>query len=425
MNEFSRRRKELLKKLPRGTVVVIPAAERSIRNGGIEYPFRQDSNFSYLTGFPESSAVAVLISGVSDYEYILFCAPYDRERDVWEGECAGCEGAVKMYGADKSYPITDFENYFPTLIKNCHFVYWTESEQSKWSWLSHLKRLCASVDQVCEFYPVAGIIGEMRLFKSAAEIKVMKKAAAISAKAHCQAMRYCRPGRYEYEIEAVLLREFHAAGTVPAYSSIVGGGANACVLHYIKNASALKDGDLLLVDAGAEYREYASDISRTYPVNGKFTTLQRELYEVVLEAQTLAIRKVKVGNYFNDFHQTAVLSLTRGLVNIGLLKGNVSTLIKEKAYQRFYMHNTGHWLGMDVHDTGAYYLSDNGRRLERGMVLTVEPGIYIRAAHDIAKRWWNTGIRIEDDVLVSSRGPEVISDGVPRTPTAIEHLMTG
>lgn len=425
MDEFAKRRKALLKQLPKGAAVALPAAMSAIRNDDCLYRFRQNSHFLYLTGFSEPAAIAVLIAGDSQQEYVMFCEPNSREQEIWEGRHAGPEEAVHDYGADAAYPLADFERRFPRLIKNCSAVYWGLGERRDRIWLAHLKRLCATVGKDGTMNPIEGIIDEMRVRKSAYEIKQLKQSARIAAQAHCQAMRVCRPDRMEYEIEGALSGAFRSAGAVAAYLTIAGGGANACILHYIRNDQPLNDGDLLLVDAGAEYRGYASDITRTYPVNGTFSAAQRELYDLVLEAQRQAISKVRAGNRVSDFHRTAVACLTRGLRDLGLLKGSLNKLLQTQAYRKFYMHNTGHWLGMDVHDPGAYQIDGRPRRLEQGMVLTVEPGLYIKPSRDIPKRWWNTGIRIEDDVLVGRKGPEVISDGVPKEAGEIEKLMRG
>jgi Xaa-Pro aminopeptidase len=276
-----------------------------------------------------------------------------------------------------------------------------------------------------KFVSLEHLLHDMRLYKSRSEIRVMRTAAKVACAAHRRAMQACCPGVREYEIEAELLYEFRRAGMVPAYSSIVGGGANGCILHYTENSAPLNDGDLLLIDAGAEYDCYASDVTRTFPVNGRFSEAQKALYEVVLAAQTAAIRKVRPGNHWNDPHEAAVRVLTRGLLKLGILKGKLAALLRKHAYRRFYMHRTGHWLGMDVHDVGDYKVGNEWRVLEPGMVLTVEPGLYIPAgSRGVARKWWNTGIRIEDDVLVTRDGPDVLTDAVPRTIAGIEALMT-
>ena len=293
-------------------------------------------------------------------------------------------------------------------------------------WVNRLRsKERSGVHTPSEFVALDHILHDMRLFKSSHEIKAMRKAAKISAAAHCKAMQFCKPGVKEYQLEAELLNHFMKEGArFPAYSSIVGGGKNGCILHYVDNQETLNDGDLVLIDAGAEFDYYAADISRTFPVNGKFSREQRALYSIVLEAQYAAIEQVKPGNHWNDPHEAAVEVITRGLVDVGLLTGNVDQLIEEQAYRRFYMHRTGHWLGMDVHDVGDYKVDDEWRVLEPGMVITVEPGIYVSEADDIDKKWWNIGIRIEDDVMVTRDGHDVLSDGVPKQPDEVEALMS-
>ena len=418
------------------SIAVIPAATSVRRNNDVEYPFRQDSNFAYLTGLHQPDAILVLAPKSKMGEYTLFCVPGDKHSEIWDGPRVNCKDAVRDYAANKAYPVEQFEDVLLSLLADREFVYWTDVEAAlrkpplfetisagSGSWFLRLKRLCAGLRQQFRFIPVTGLIHELRLRKSPAEIKLMKQAATIAATAHKRAMRHCRPGMYEFEVEAEILYEFNRAGAVPAYPSIVGGGKNACILHYIKNDCILREGDLLLIDAGAEYAGYASDITRTFPVNGFFSSPQQELYEIVLDAQNKAISKVKVGNLYSDYHAAAVRVLTKGLKEIGLLKGSLNTLIKKQEYARFYMHGTGHWLGMDVHDAGDYRVNGAWRRLESGMVMTVEPGLYISPADDIPKCWWNIGIRIEDDIRVTAQGPEIITSNIPRQMSEIEALM--
>ncbi|MCL4316609.1 MAG: aminopeptidase P N-terminal domain-containing protein, partial [Gammaproteobacteria bacterium] len=364
-------------------------------------------------------------------EYILFSRERDPEKEIWNGARAGQEGACRDYGADDAFPIDDLDDILPGLLEKCERVYCVmgvqpEFDQHLIGWVNQIRaKSRAGLRAPEEFIALDQVLHEMRLFKSRAEIALMKKAARISAGAHKRAMRACKPGMMEYQIEAELRHEFLRQGSqAPAYNSIVAGGANACVLHYTDNRAPLKDGDLLLIDAGAELDNYASDITRTFPVNGRFSAEQRAVYEIVLEAQYAAIAKVQPGNHWNDPHQAAVRVLTKGLLDLGLLKGALPKLIKEQAYRRYYMHRTGHWLGMDVHDVGDYKIGDAWRVLEPGMVLTVEPGLYIApGSSGVARKWQGIGVRIEDDVHLTSRGHEILSADAPKTVAEIEALM--
>ncbi|MCG6887222.1 MAG: Xaa-Pro aminopeptidase [Proteobacteria bacterium] len=428
--EFKRRRKHLMEMMGDKSVAILPSSPVRLRNRDVEYKYRPDSDFYYLTGFPEPESVAVLVPNREHGEYILFCRENDPEMETWNGRRAGQNGAVSEYGADDSFPIDDIDDILPGLLEGAERVFYTmgthpDFDQRLIGWVNRLRKQSrAGIHTPGEFVSLDHQLHEMRLYKSSAEIQAMRQAAAISAEAHRRAMQICQPGMKEYQIEAELGHTFMTEGALShAYASIVGGGANGCVLHYVENRSTLKNGDLLLIDAGAEYDYYASDISRTFPVNGKFSRAQRSLYELVLEAQLAAIEQVKPGNHWNDPHEAAVKVLTKGMVSLGLLKGSVKKLIEKEAYREYFMHRTGHWLGMDVHDVGDYKVEDDWRLLEAGMTLTVEPGIYIAAGSKAAKKWWNTGIRIEDDVLVTKKGCEVLSDGVPKQPDEIEALM--
>ncbi len=430
--EFHRRRKQLMRMMDADSIAILPAAPERIRNRDVEYPYRQDSDLQYLSGFPEPEAVLVLVPGRRHGEYILFCRDRDPLMETWNGRRAGPEGACTDYGADDAFPVGDIDDILPGLLEGRDKVYYTMGCQPDFDtrvmgWVNQIRSQARSGQRAPEeFVSLEHLLHDMRLYKSRAELSAMRKAARISAAAHCQAMRVCRPGMMEYEVEAEFDYAFRRAGCDAAYSSIVGGGANGCILHYTENNAPLNDGDLLLIDAGAEYDCYAADITRTFPVNGRFSTAQRAVYEVVLAAQAAAIKKVRPGNHWNDPHKAAVKVLTKGLVELGLLKGRVPTLIKEEAYRRFYMHRTGHWLGMDVHDVGDYKVGGQWRLLEPGMVLTVEPGLYIAAgSKGVARKWWNIGIRIEDDVLVTKTGCEVLTTGVPKTVDEIEALMAG
>ncbi len=413
-----------------GSMAILPAAAQRIRNRDAEYPFRQDSDFQYLTGFPEPEAVLVLMPGRKEGEYVLFCRERDPQMETWNGRRAGQDGAREHYGADDSFPIGDIDDILPGLLENKERVYYTmgcspDFDRRMMEWVNRIRSQVRTGSRPPgEFVSLEHLLHDMRLYKSRAEQGAMRTAMRISATAHQRAMQICRPGAMEYQVEAELLYEFRRHGAVPAYEPIVGGGANGCILHYTENSAELRDGDLLLIDAGAEYECYAADITRTFPVNGRFSPAQRAVYEVVLAAQRAAIAKVRPGNHWNDPHDAAVRALTEGMVALGLLKGRVRKLIQDESYRRFYMHRTGHWLGMDVHDVGDYKVGGQWRVLEPGMVLTVEPGIYIApGTRGVARKWWGIGIRIEDDVLVTADGCEVMTAAVPKEVDAIEALM--
>ena len=430
--EFAARRKRLIQTMGRGTIAILPTAPVRVRNRDSEYPYRPDSDFHYVTGFPEPEAVAVLIPGRKEGQYVLFCRERDPDAEIWHGRRAGIAGASEKYRADQAFPIKDLDTLLPGLMEHCGRVFYTlghnaEFDQRVVGWVNRLRQQGrAGVHTPGEFVALDHVLHGMRLFKSKAEVALMRRAANISALAHVQAMRTCRPGQFEYHVEAELLHTFRQHGCVPAYNSIVGGGANSCILHYNENNMLLNDGELLLIDAAAEYEFYASDITRTFPVNGRFSPEQKAIYELVLAAQCAALEKVKPGNLWTTPHEAAVNVLTHGLVKLGLLKGKPAQLIKDQSYRRFYMHRTGHWLGMDVHDVGEYKFGDQWRALEPGMVLTVEPGLYISAgSKGIAKKWWNIGVRIEDDVLVTATGHEVLSAAAPKSVAEIEALMAG
>jgi Xaa-Pro aminopeptidase len=428
--EFARRRRALMRLMGRDTVAIVPAAPPRRRNADNEYNYRQDSDFYYLTGLAEPDAVAVLMPGRSAAEYVLFLRDRDPAREIWDGKRAGPVGAVADYGADDAFPIGDIDEILPGMLEGRERVFYSmglhpEFDPRVVGWVNGLRAQARSGRHPPqEFVALDHVLHDMRLYKSRAELGLMRRAGEIAAAAHVRAMRFCRPGRMEFEVMAEILHEFNRSGADVSYHPIVGGGANSCVLHYRENSAPLADGDLLLVDAGCEYGYYASDITRTYPVNGRFSDEQRAVYEVVLEAQRAAIAKVKPGNHWNEPHDAAVRAITQGLVRIGLLKGPVPRLIKSQAYRRYFMHRTGHWLGMDVHDVGDYKVGDQWRVFEPGMVLTVEPGIYIAAgSRGVPRRFWNIGVRIEDDVVVTRTGCEILSSGVPKEPLEIEALM--
>ena len=429
-DEFTRRRRQLIKMIGKGAIAILPAVPQKSRNGDVSYHYRPDSDFFYLTGFAEPEAVAVLIPGRAHAEYVLFVRDRDPTRETWDGRRAGPEGATRDYGADDAFPIGDIDDILPGLMENCSRVYYTmglhqEFDQRVIGWVNALKAQSRTgVLPPQEFVALDHLLHDMRLFKSRGELDALRQAARIGVAAHKRAMRFTRPGRREYEVMAELLHEFRRNNADISYHPIVGGGPNACILHYHENSEELRDGDLLLIDAGCEYELYASDITRTFPVGGRFKPEQRAIYEVVLEAQRAAIDKTRPGNHWNDPHDAAVKAITHGLVKLGILKGKVPNLVKEGAYRRFFMHRTGHWLGMDVHDVGDYKLGEQWRVLEPGMALTVEPGIYIPAGtKGVARRWWNIGVRIEDDVVVTRDGNEVLTAGLAKDADAIEKLM--
>ena len=427
--EFSRRRKQLMDMVGPGGIVILPAAPVRLRSRDVEYRFRQDSDFYYLTGFAEPDAVMVLVPEREQGEFLLFCRERDADKERWDGSRAGPDGAMSEFAADDAFPIDDIDDILPGIMETCSRVYYTMGQYTEFDaqiaeWINSLRsRELRGVHTPQEYVALDHLLHDMRLYKSRAEISAMRKSAKVAVKAHKAAMRVTRPGLYEYEVEAEFANEFRRNDAWMSYNPIVGGGANACTLHYVENRDQLQDGDLLLIDAGCELDYYASDITRTFPVNGKFSPEQRAVYEIVYEAQLAAIEKTRKGNHWNEPHDTAVKIITKGLVDIGLLSGKVPQLIKDGAYREFFMHRTGHWLGMDVHDVGDYKVGDEWRLLESGMVTTVEPGIYIPAGSKVAKQWQNIGIRIEDDVAVTSSGPDVLSKGLAKSPDDIESLM--
>lgn len=426
---WQRRRREVMQTMG-GGVAIVPTAPVHIRNRDVEFPYRADSDFYYLTHFPEPEAVAVLVPGRAHGEFILFCRERDPEKEIWDGRRAGPEGAVQRYGADDAFPIDDIDDILPGLLENKEKVYYSMGRHAEFDlrliqWVNEVRaKSRTGVHAPGEFVALDHILHEMRLFKSAEEVRLMRRAAKISANAHRRAMRAARPGMMEYELEAELLYEFKKGGAeFPAYSPIVGSGENACILHYTENNAAMADGSLVLIDAGAEVDGYAADITRTFPVNGRFSGEQKAVYEVVLAAQAAALDQVAPGRHWNAPHDAAVRTLTQGLVDLGLLSGEVDGLIEKNAYRRFYMHRTGHWLGLDVHDVGDYKIDGEWRELEPGMALTVEPGLYIAANKDIPERWSNIGVRIEDDALVTADGHEVLTADTPKTVADIEAVM--
>jgi len=429
--EFKNRRKRLMDMIGSDSIAILPTASISIRNRDVEFPFRPDSDFFYLTGYPEPEAVLVLIPDRQEGESILFCRERDERMETWHGRRSGLDGAVNTYSVDDAFPIEDMDDILPGLIEGHERIFYNMGsnqnfDQRVLGWINQIRsknRTGAIAPD--EFISLNHFLHEMRLYKSSYEVKLMRRAAKISANAHIRAMKSCKPDMYEYQLESELISEFIKNGArYTAYPPIVGSGQNACILHYTNNSDKMMDGDLLLIDSGAEYQCYASDITRTFPVNGKFSSAQRDIYNLVLSAQAAAINEIKPGNHWNDPHDAAVRVLTEGLVNLEILKGDPEELIKNKDYTKYYMHRTGHWLGMDVHDVGDYKLDGEWRMLEAGMVMTVEPGLYLSAnSKGLSEYWQNIGVRIEDDVLVTKDGYDILSKDAPKTIDEIEELM--
>ena len=429
--EFARRRRHLMQQMEVDSIAIVPSASTLIRNRDAEFKFRQDSDFHYLTGFNEPEAVLVLIPGRAHGECLLFCRERDPERELWDGYRQGPEGVVENFGADDAFPISDIDDILPGLLESRERVYyamgkWPDFDRQVMDWVNVLRANArAGAHPPGEFLDLDHLLHDLRLYKSAAELRVMRAAACISAEAHMRAMAKCRPGMMEYELEAEYLYAFGAAGAQhPAYSSIVGAGVNGCILHYVENDSMIRDGDLVLVDAGCELNCYASDITRTFPANGKFSKAQQALYEVVLDAQLEAIKVAVPGNHWNEPHDVTVSVITQGLIDLKLLSGELNELVETEAYKPFYMHRAGHWLGMDVHDVGDYKVHDEWRVLEPGMVMTIEPGIYVAAANTkVAAKWRGIGIRIEDDIALTQSGNDVLTRDVCKSVADIEAHM--
>jgi Xaa-Pro aminopeptidase len=429
--EFPRRRRQLMRMIGRDAIAILPAAPVRLRNGDVEYEYRQDSDFHFLTGFPEPEAVAVIIPHRAEGEYVLFCRERDPTRELWDGGRAGQDGAVERYGADDAFPIDDIDEILPGLIETRARVFYTmglhpEFDTRVIGWVNGLRAQAKhGLHTPQEFVSLDHLLHDMRLYKSPAELTTMRRSAEIAVAAHQRAMRLAAPGIMEYEVAAEIVHEFHRNQAGISYQPIVGGGANACILHYRDNAAELRDGDLLLIDAGCEYDCYASDITRTFPVGGRFSPAQRALYDIVLRAQTAAIERSVPGNHWNDPHDAAVRVITEGLIDLGILKGKAPKLIKEGAYREWFMHKTGHWLGMDVHDVGDYKVGDAWRVLEPGMVLTVEPGLYIGAGDKrVPKEFRGIGIRIEDDVAITRGAADVLTEDLIKEADDIEHYLS-
>jgi Xaa-Pro aminopeptidase len=428
ISHYRRRRQALARSMQAG-VAVVPTAPERVRNRDTHFPYRFDSHFYYLTGFPEPESALVLVGG-QEPKAILFCRSRNEEREIWDGFRHGPEAARERFGFDEAYPIEELDARLPALLENQPTLYYPVGADAAWDarameWLNAVRaRVRAGAAAPERLHDVRALVDEMRLVKDAHEIALMRRSGRIAAAAHRRAMQATRPGRHEYEIEAELAYEFRRSGAeFPAYWPIVAGGPNACILHYVFNNAALRDGDLLLIDAGCELHGYASDITRTFPVNGRFSGAQRDVYDVVLAAQLAAIAAVKPGARWNAPHDAAVRVLAQGMIDLGLLNESLDAALEKETYRRFYMHRTGHWLGLDVHDAGEYKREGQWRPLARGMVLTVEPGLYIRAADDVPERLRDIGVRIEDDVLVTQVGCEVLTGEAPKAVSDIEALM--
>ncbi|WP_036567249.1 Xaa-Pro aminopeptidase [Oceanospirillum beijerinckii] len=432
-DEYDQRRQRLVAQLPDNSVVVIPAATVSYRNNDADYAFRQNSDFFYLTGFPEPDAWLVLTPGHDKGDSHLFVLPKDRAQEIWTGFRVGTQQAVDHYGMAQAYELDQLEQVMPTLLDQREHLFYPMSGDNDLSqqintWCQGLRQKARAGHLAPEQqHNLLPLLHEMRLKKSEQELAIMARAAEISSEAHCKAMQVCQPGMMEYQLEAEFIYHFMRSGSrAAAYNTIVGGGANACVLHYVENNQPLQAGDLVLIDAGCELHSYAADITRTFPVNGRFSEEQAILYQLVLDAQLAAIAQVKPGLDCHAPHRAAVRVLTEGLLDLGLLSGSLDKQIESEGYRQFYMHGTGHWLGLDVHDAGRYKIDGQSRPLEPGMVTTIEPGLYIAPDDDsVDARWRGIGIRIEDNVVVTETGHHVLTDGVPKTISDIEQLMAG
>src|SRR6185312_12713755 len=411
-------------------VAIIPAAREATRSNDTQYRYRQDSDFFYLTGFEEPESIAIIAPGRDD-KYTLFVRPRDPEREIWDGKRSGVDGAKREFGAQEAHPIAEFDEKLQDILDGANVLYYrlganAELDERIIREIARMRSLNRKpIHPPRTIVDPATIIHEMRVIKSDEEIELMQRAADIAAEAHVEAMKTARAGMMEYEVEAMIESFFRRQGASgPSYTSIVGGGANATVLHYISNSGELRDGELLLIDAGAEYKGYASDITRTFPINGKFTKAQREIYDLVLDTQMACVEMVRPGTTHDELKARSVELLTEGMVRLGLLQGDPKELIKEKKHEKFYMHGLGHMLGIDVHDVGVYYYDKQSRALEPGVVMTVEPGLYVSPnATDVPQQYLGIGVRIEDDVLCTNNGPRVLTSKVPKNADEIEALM--
>jgi len=423
---YLQRRQRVMQWAGPDALVIVPAAPERVRSRDSLYPYRQDSELWYLSGFPEPEAVLVLAPGRGQGQALLFCRPRDPARETWDGPRVGPDGAVSAWGIDAAWPISELDSVLPSLLAGCERVYCPDPVHPL---LEHLladwvgRRGEDPGDVICDLGP---FLHEMRLFKDAEELSLMRHAAAISVKAHAAAMRAARPGLHEYQLQAEIEYVFGQHGAVAAYESIVGAGANGCVLHYRANTAPIRDGDLVLIDAGCEYHGYAADITRTFPANGRFTPEQRALHDLVHRAHAAALDQARPGMAWDTLHMAVVEVLTDGLLRLGLLQGGMQQQLDSAGYKRFYPHKSGHWLGLDVHDVGAYEADGRSRPLQPGMVLTIEPGLYIPPGLEgVERKWWGIGIRIEDDVLITGEGHEVLTAGLARSADEVEAWMAG
>lgn len=432
LKEHAARRARLMQRIGKDGIAIVPSSGEVVRARDTHYKFRQDSDFRYLTGLLEPDCIAVLAPGRKEGAFILFVREHNAEREIWDGRRAGPQGAKRDYGADQAFAAGDFERELGKLVAGRGQVHYTLGEQRELD--PKVTGAVRAIREVArrgssaptDFVALETTLHELRLLKSASEIAVMSKACEISAIAHCRAMRYAAPGINEWQVAAEIHDHFGRHNMECGYGSIVGGGANACILHYVDNNQVLKDGDLLLIDAGGELEGYTADITRTFPVNGKFTGAQQAVYEVVLEANKQAIKTLKPGVSAGKPQEVATRVLTEGMVELGLLKGDPKELIRHDKHKQFYMHGIGHWLGMDVHDVGRYKLNGDFRKFQAGMVMTVEPGIYIApGTRGVPEKFWGIGIRIEDDVLITAKAPKVLTSGVPKEIVEIERMMAG
>ena len=427
---FKKRRQRLAQGLENGVVVLPTAPERS-RNADSHYDYRWDSGFYYLTGFKEPEAVLVMVLGDKPRS-LLFCREKNLEREIWDGFRFGPELAAEQFGFDEAHPYGELDQRMPEILANQEVLHTPVGADAAWDqrvagWLNAVRsRVRTGVTAPDQIRDVRAAVSDMRLFKDEHELAVMRRAAQISSAAHARAMRFAQPGMREYQVEAEILHEFCRNGArSPAYGSIVAAGANACVLHYRDNSAELRKGELMLIDAGCELDSYASDITRTFPIAGRFSSPQKDIYELVLASQEAAIKAVKPNADFIDYHDAATRVLVQGLIDLKLCKGSVDAVLEDNSYKQFYMHRTGHWLGLDVHDAGDYMQKGKWRKLKPGMVLTVEPGLYIRPAPNVPKAFWNIGVRIEDDVLVTAKGREILSAECPKSVKDVEAAVLG
>jgi len=427
---FEQRRKKFLEQMKENSVAVFKNSSETIRNNDVTYKHRTESDFYYLTGFSEPDSILVLSPNHPEHKYILFVRPKDLEKETWNGKRAGVEGAMKDFGADIAYSIDQLDEKLPEYLK-VDTLYYTlgkyhEFDQKIIKIVSTLRsKIRAGATYPSEIIETNSIVHEMRLIKDSSEIEAMRESLNITKQAYFETMKALKAGMYEYEIESIFLNTFRKNNASSSYESIVGGGDNGTILHYIENNKQLQDGDLLLIDAAAELNYYSSDITRTFPVSGKYTEAQKEIYNVVLKAQLASIETAKVGNTFMDVNNKAIEVLTQGLIDLGILKGDLDELIKTEAYKKFYMHKIGHWLGLDVHDVGRYAVNGNSRELKAGMMMTIEPGLYFsESLEGVDPKYLGIGIRIEDDILITENGNENLSKDIPKTIEEIESFMT-